>query len=192
MINFDYRRRIIESPEDLRDSLDPEERRALEPEPFSKWLRRHNLLPPDFATPDYDEEQIIKEYDDVMEDKVSKIIDHQDDTSNFEICVINKRNQGILIDAVVNNGEISLGKVIQMEKDALSISSMGVVDRARLKLYGPKWDYLSERLQKNLMKYLFSAGVSPNIGICVEYLSWNKEQRLYMGWMRDIYSILYG
>jgi hypothetical protein len=69
---------------------------------------------------------------------------------------------------------------------------MGKVERARIPLYGPKWDYLSERLQKNLMKHLFTLGVSPNIGICVEYLSWNKEQRLYLGWMRDLYSILYG
>jgi hypothetical protein len=42
------------------------------------------------------------------------------------------------------------------------------------------------------MTYLFSLGISPQLGICVEYLSWNKEQRLYMGWMRDLYSILYG
>jgi hypothetical protein len=41
------------------------------------------------------------------------------------------------------------------------------------------------------MVYLFSLGLSPNIGICVEYLSWNKEQRLYMGWIRDLYSLLF-
>ena len=57
--------------------------------------------------------------------------------------------------------------------------------------HGPQWDYLSENLQANLMRYIFSAGVRPEIGLCVEYLSWNKEQRLYMGWMRDLYTHLF-
>ena len=102
LINFDYRRRILTTPQDLRDQTDPEERRKLEPEPFSKWLRRHDLLPPDFATPEYDEENIMKDYDEVMRDRVSEIYDHEDDKTGFEICVINKRNQGILINAHVN------------------------------------------------------------------------------------------
>jgi len=41
------------------------------------------------------------------------------------------------------------------------------------------------------MSYIFSAGVRPEIGLCVEYLSWNKEQRLYMGWIRDLYTYLF-
>ena len=38
------------------------------------------------------------------------------------------------------------------------------------------------------MEFIYSAGVSPEIALCVEYLSWNKEQRLYMAWLRDMYS----
>jgi hypothetical protein len=74
----------------------------MEPEPFSKWLRRHNLLPPDFNLPEYDEENIRKEYDEALSDKVSTISDHADDKTNFEICVINKRNEGLIINAGVN------------------------------------------------------------------------------------------
>jgi hypothetical protein len=39
---------------------------------------------------------------------------------------------------------------------------------------------------------MFIAGIRPEIGICIEYLSWNKEHRLYIGWMRDIYALLFG
>ena len=45
---------------------------------------------------------------------------------------------------------------------------------------GPRWEFLSESLQLSLMNYLYSLGVRPDIGICVEYLSWNREQRLYV------------
>ena len=101
----------------------------MEPEPFSKWLKRHELLPPDFATPGYDEESIRDTYDEAMRDKVSEISDHIDDKSNFEICVINKSNQGLLINAGVNQGEIKLGKVISLNEDALNICSMGPYNR---------------------------------------------------------------
>lgn len=42
------------------------------------------------------------------------------------------------------------------------------------------------------MRFMFIAGIRPEIGICIEYLSWNKEHRLYIGWMRDIYALLFG
>jgi hypothetical protein len=42
-----------------------------------------------------------------------------------------------------------------------------------------------------MIEYLFSVGLRPEIGLCVEYLSWNKEQRLYLGWLRDIYVHMY-
>jgi hypothetical protein len=57
--------------------------------------------------------------------------------------------------------------------------------------YGPKWQFLSENLQADLMKFIFTVGIRPEIAICIEYLSWNKEQRLYMGWIRDIYAYLF-
>ena len=66
MINFQYRKRIVIGPEDLRDQLlkeDPEAVRAMEPEPFSTFLRKNNLLPPDFDLPEYDEDNIRQEYD---------------------------------------------------------------------------------------------------------------------------------
>ena len=52
---------------------------------------------------------------------------------------------------------------------------------------GPRYDSLSEPLQNALVAYLYSVGVRPEIGIAVEYLSWNKEQRLYMEWLKRMY-----
>ena len=41
--------------------------------------------------------------------------------------------------------------------------------------HGAKYMLLSENLQKALIEYLFAIGVRPEIGLCVEYLSWNKD-----------------
>jgi len=38
-----------------------------------------------------------------------------------------------------------------------------------------------------VLEFLYEAGVRPELGLAVEYLSWNKEQRLYMAWLRDMY-----
>jgi len=57
--------------------------------------------------------------------------------------------------------------------------------------HGPKFGFLSEPLQESLMEYYFGVGLRPEIGMCVEYLSWNKEQRMYMAWLRDLYLHLF-
>jgi|TARA_B110000285_G_scaffold171332_1_gene191801 hypothetical protein len=36
--------------------------------PFSKWLRKHNMLPPDYDLPEYEEDNIKKEHDEANED----------------------------------------------------------------------------------------------------------------------------
>jgi hypothetical protein len=59
------------------------------------------------------------------------------------------------------------------------------------KVYGPGFMYLSESMQSSIVEYLFSLGIRPELGMCIEYLSWNKEQRLYLAWLRDFYFYLY-
>lgn len=51
--------------------------------------------------------------------------------------------------------------------------------------------FLNENIQGDIMRFLFVSGIRPELGVCIEYLSWNKDQRLYMGWMRDIYAQLF-
>ena len=42
-------------------------------------------------------------------------------------------------------------------------------------------------MQNSIVEYLYEVGVHPEIGICVEYLSWNKEQRIYMSWLSSMF-----
>ena len=167
---------------------DPAAVRAHEPEPFSSFLRKNNLLPPDFDLPEYDEEAIRKEYEEANSNALEKIVDHEDDKTGFEICIINKRNEGLIIPATSYNGEIHLRNVLNVTSDAVNVASMSGLQRARLGaagngepnsgraiIYGPKWQFLSESLQADLMKFIFTAGIRPELALCVEYLSWNKE-----------------
>ncbi len=84
----------------------PEIYKQLRPPPFSEWLRNNNLLPPDFDLPEYDEEEIEKEYIDANKNPMDKISDHKDDISTFEICIINKRDEGVFIQANLSEQEI--------------------------------------------------------------------------------------
>lgn len=57
--------------------------------------------------------------------------------------------------------------------------------------YAPKWVFLNESLQLHLMTYIISLGIRPEIGVCIEYLSWNREHRLYIQWLKDIYFYMF-
>lgn len=78
-----------------------------------------------------------------------------------------------------------------VERTRINADLTGETYKPSSKCYGPKWMYLNENIQGDIMRFLFTAGIRPELGLCVEYLSWNKEQRLYMGWMRDIYTQLF-
>ena len=199
-------RQIVDHRKKLRDE-DPELLKQLEPPSFSDWLREHNLLPPDFDQKGYDEDSIREEYEEAMENPLDGISDHEDDTSQFEICIIDKNNSGLIVECFLKEGEIHFGRILSIYKNALEICNLGMWKRRSLKVSlnnmsvvdfqqselsrGPLWNFLSENLQENFVKYLVSLGIKPEIGLVVEYLSWNKEQRNYMGWMRDFYSLMF-
>jgi hypothetical protein len=44
-------------------------------------------------------------------DKSKAVMDHDDDTTCFEISIVNKRNMAINIDCKTHDGEVTFGKV---------------------------------------------------------------------------------
>ena len=73
-------------------------------------------------------------------------------------------------------------------KTAMEIPADRLSNRSAYK--GPNYTNLSEPLQNDLVAFLYECGVRPEIGLAVEYLSWNKEQRLYMKWLQSMYKDL--
>ena len=73
-VSFDYRRRIIRTREDMRSQIrdeNPEILKKLEPEAFSSWLKKNGMMPPDFDLPEYDEENIRREYEKANENPIN-------------------------------------------------------------------------------------------------------------------------
>jgi len=195
----------MKSKEDMRSKLrdeNPEILKKLEPQAFSSWLKNNGMMPPDFDLPEYDEETIRREYEQANSDPLKKYVDDEDDRTRFDISIINKQNEGLLVAGEVFQGELHLLKVFSLSGDALAIARTTHCQRLNTEVEGirfqehamshaPNWEFLSENLQAALVEYLFSVGIHPSLGICLEYLSWNKEQRLYMGWLKDINSLLF-
>lgn len=80
------------------------------------------MLPPDFDLPEFDEENIKKEYDEANKNPIDKISDHEDDKTSFEINIINKRNEGLVIPCIMYQGEIHPQQVLCVSDDAISFS----------------------------------------------------------------------
>ena len=120
---------------------------------------KYDMLPPDFDLQDYDEETTKKQYDEANKNPVDKISDHEDDKTAFEINIINKRNESLVIPCLLFQGEIHPQFVYNIRDDAINFSQMTTFQRNRLnedltgesfqssyKIYGPKWMYLNENL----------------------------------------------
>jgi hypothetical protein len=101
----------------------------------------------------------------------------------FEISVINKQNKGLVMDCMVKAGDIVFNRVFLVNENADEFVGMHWFDKSKKKtdnefygkFYGPNFMFLSENVQNSMIEYLYSIGLRPEIGMCVEYLSWNKE-----------------
>jgi len=115
-------------------------------------------------------------------------MDHEDDKTNFEIAIINKRNMALVLDCQTQDGQITFGKIQLSSDNGLEYAKSSWYERQKQKRYhGPTFTHMSEPVQNSIMEYLYECGLRPEIAIAVEYLSWNKEQRLYMAWLRDLF-----
>ena len=123
-------------------------------ESFGDFLKKNGLVPPDMM--DYDENEVRKDYDEKMADPSEKFVDHEEDTTGFEIMLINKRNMGLVFDSKVHNGEIMFDRVLQIPKDATEWLNKGTwldkmwkkKDNSQYGLHhGPRFVFLSENLQ---------------------------------------------
>lgn len=144
----------------------------------------------------YDEDETRKEYMEGLKNPAEHLLDDEDDFTMFDIALINRQNRALYVDCNVRMGEIKFNRFAVIDKDADDFVREGRSSYYRNRkfygaAYGPRFDFLSENLQNQMIEYLYSSGLRPEIGLCVEYLSWNKEQRLYMAWLRDLYTRLF-
>jgi hypothetical protein len=94
----------------------------MKPLGFGAFLKKAGLATPEMRLDEYDEDEVIKEVEEANENKLEKFMDHEDDVTPFEICLVNKDNSGLFINAFVRNGEVNFGNVAVVEEDAYEIA----------------------------------------------------------------------
>ena len=55
--------------------------------------------------------------------------------------------------------------------------------------HAPEFSQLSPELQQGFVEFLYEQGIHPHLALIVSYLSMNKEQRLFMGWLKEVSKI---
>ena len=168
----------------------------LRPNTFISFLKKHGITPPNMVGTEYDEDELMRAEIEGRRDPVAEEYDPEDDKTFFEISIVNRNNKALSIDCRVSNGEVIFNKVRLFKENGISGAKKTWLDKARCpimsnKYPGPQFRFLSEPLQNELVSYLYTVGLRPEIGIAVEYLSWNKEQRLYMDWLKQMYFGLF-
>ena len=199
VVTYKVRRRLIRDPINAKEEYGEEiKREGVENEGFGQFLKKHGLVPPDMMG--YDEEAIKKEYKEGMKVPNQALLDDEEDNTCFEIAIINKNNTALVTDCRVRMGEVQFDRFFLVPKDADEFVKEGIwfhktMKKQKNKFYGvthgPRFTFLSENLQNAMVEYLYAVGLRPELAMCVEYLSWNKEQRMYMAWLRDLYSRLF-
>ena len=73
-------------------------------------------MPPDMMG--YDEEETRKEYMEGMKTPGVEMLDDEEDSTMFDIALINKNNRAVMTDCNVRMGEIKFNRFTVIEKDA--------------------------------------------------------------------------
>lgn len=136
------------------------------------------MASPDMMGKEFEDEEMIKQELEGLKDPFEEKYDHKEDKTAFEVALVNTRNEATSIDCAVSNGQIVFNRVRVYQEDGLNRSQQTWLDKTlkrQSEYRGAKFSQLSEPLQNSLVKYLYEAGVHPEIAICLEYLSWNKE-----------------
>mmetsp|Transcript_36901 Transcript_36901/g.42406 ORF Transcript_36901/g.42406 Transcript_36901/m.42406 type:complete len:83 (+) Transcript_36901:476-724(+) len=63
-------------------------------------------------------------------------------------------------------------------------------DRAKTFYMGPDFSSLSKKIQISLSQYLIDNGLDQQTVAFIELFSLDKEQRLYMKWLKDVQSFI--
>jgi len=56
---------------------------------------------------------------------------------------------------------------------------------------GPEFSILDESLQREFIELFLNFGIDDNLGSFIEVLSVDKEQRLYINWLKNVINVLH-
>ena len=81
--------------------------------------------------------------------------------------------------------EVSYNSV-QVVEDIEAAKKVHRFERSLRSYSGPDFSTLDERIQTSLSEFLSGFGVNEHLAAFVECMSLDKDQRLYMQWLKDL------
>lgn len=95
----------------------------------------------------------------------------------------------MVYDCSTINGEVNINFVTTTH-DIQGMKSSNRVDKYSNFYMGPDFSTLDERLQVALTEYLRNFGLSDEVIALIEHFAQDKEQRLYMNWLKECSQFL--
>ena len=94
-------------------------------------------------------------------------------------------NSGLIIEATSMDTEVNYNSVM-VSDDIKANKDVHRFDRQMKTYVGPDFSTLDERIQTSLTEYLEGFGVNEHLCAFVECMSLDKDQRLYMAWLKNL------
>src|SRR5690349_15937777 len=112
--------------------------------------------------------------------------------TEFTVRVIKKgEKSGLLIDATLIDSSFEFNSV-NYHDDVNSIyESLYLQQRVGDHYTGPEFNSLDERVQAEFTEFLSSLGVNEDLGSFMQVLSVDKDQRLYLKWLKSVNQFLH-
>jgi len=106
----------------------------------------------------------------------------------IEIIIYNKEsNERLFYFMTTIHGEIHMERIRLFPENLAEVDGFKLHNSTQV-YQGAQFQFLSESLQKAFLDFLKSLGLDGELFYHIEYLAYNKEQRLYLEWLSNIYQ----
>jgi hypothetical protein len=106
---------------------------------------------------------------------------------------VNKKGEksGLLVDATLIDASFEFNTIQYHEDLNQAYDNFYVQNKATDIYTGPEFNTLDERVQSEFSEFLNSLGINEELGSFMQVLSVDKDQRLYLGWLKNVKKFLH-
>lgn len=113
----------------------------------------------------------------------------ENDFCEFTVLIIKPTGEALVYECYSIKGEITINSA-HMTQNAEVLKKQSRYDRVVGSYIGPDFTTLDDKLQQSLFDYLKSFGINEEVAEFIEHVSLDKEQRLYMKWLKDVKNFI--
>lgn len=108
-----------------------------------------------------------------------------EDYCDFSVYITGEKTN-LHVDLSSVDGELSINTMNLIDDIDAHMKITKELNFDNSKYVGPEFNNLDEKLQNSFIDYLNNLGVDESLGVFIEHLSLDKEQRLYMNWLKNV------